>query len=474
MENMFGGLLNTIKGSVFGGLLQDDDQLLAQYVPPAVRSTLSPEDQQDLINTIRGTTTSTLLNKGTSQDRFNFVQQQAFNNLALKQGQARQAEQKALASAADDYIAQATRPTVDGGMALSAQGMPAGPTNERAALVGQANPNRLDLNQARANAYMQMAQRYAVNGNAELAEKYQKLAQDLLPKPDEYAANVTIAGPDGKPQVVAVSKNMKPTVLGNKPNEETPEIQTLRVLAGDAGLRQVDQDRKRAGAASTSVAVNTNDPTAVAKAGMGLQNDVRSAFKDDNTIAGAYSLMSQAVRNPSPQGDTTLLYSFFKVLDPASTVREGELDLVMSSRSIPDKYKAYAQKLSQGLQLLPNEREDILRQAGGMVKSRMARTDKDVTAYRDNAARLGLDPSLYVPHPFSTVNVPGDGLDLSKVDPRMLAHLRATDQEGLERSANNFYTRPAPAQPSAKPEAKDSLSKAEREELTRLRQKYGK
>jgi hypothetical protein len=148
-------------------------------------------------------------------------------------------------------------------------------------------------------------------------------------------------------------------------------------------------------------AINLTDPTAVAKAGLSLQNDVRAAFKDHYTIADQYQAMQNASKNPSPQGDTALLYSFFKVLDPASTVREGEIAMVEGNRSIPDKFKGMAQKLAGGGSLLPHERQDILEQARRQVETRVPRASSDLQAYRDNAKRLGLDPELYAPDPYA-------------------------------------------------------------------------
>lgn len=147
-------------------------------------------------------------------------------------------------------------------------------------------------------------------------------------------------------------------------------------------------------------AINLSDPTAVARAAMDMQNQVRTAFKDHYTIADQYGAIQAAAANPSPQGDTALLYSFFKVLDPTSTVREGEVAMVKDNRSIPDKFKGMAQRLAGGGGLLPHERQDIMEQAKRQVDARVPRARNELKAYRDNATRLGLDPDLYAPDPY--------------------------------------------------------------------------
>lgn len=150
------------------------------------------------------------------------------------------------------------------------------------------------------------------------------------------------------------------------------------------------------------VAVDMRDPTAVAKAAMGFQNDYRTATKDSFQRAQAYESMLQATKDPSAKGDLTMVYSFIKALDPTSVVREGEISLVEANRSIPDKVKGYAQKLATGQSLLPSERQDLLTQAKTLTQTDYRRSRNDVKAYRDNAKRLGLDAELYAPDPYKS------------------------------------------------------------------------
>ncbi len=160
--------------------------------------------------------------------------------------------------------------------------------------------------------------------------------------------------------------------------------------------------QKRAGA--PSVAVNTADPTAVAKAAMQFQNDFRGATKGSYARATAYNSMLEASKNPSPKGDLTMVYSFVKALDPESVVREGEISLLNANRNVPDQIKGYAQRLATGQSLLPHERKDLMNQARNLSFTDYTRSRNDIKAYRDNAGRLGLDPELYAPDPYAGVD----------------------------------------------------------------------
>lgn len=156
------------------------------------------------------------------------------------------------------------------------------------------------------------------------------------------------------------------------------------------------------------VSVNLSDPTAKAKAGIDLSERASKFYQQDVDTANQFQVITDlAKKNPNATGDTTLLYTYFKVLDPTSTVREGEIQMVKDSRSIPDKFKAYAQRLAGGGSLNQTERDEIYRQAEMKVQSRKKQVDKTRKAWVDNAKRLELDPNLYVPDPYGETRTGG-------------------------------------------------------------------
>jgi hypothetical protein len=156
------------------------------------------------------------------------------------------------------------------------------------------------------------------------------------------------------------------------------------------------------------VSVNLSDPTAKAKAGIDLSERAAKFYQQDIDTANQFQVIKDlSQKNPNPTGDTTLLYTYFKVLDPTSTVREGEIQMVKDSRSIPDKFKAYAQRLAGGGSLNQTERNEIYRQAEMKVQSRKKQVDKTRKAWVDNAKRLELDPNLYVPDPYGETRAGG-------------------------------------------------------------------
>jgi protein-tyrosine-phosphatase len=73
-------------------------------------------------------------------------------------------------------------------------------------------------------------------------------------------------------------------------------------------------------------------------------------------LASQKALVDQAVRNPDPQRDITIFYSFVKALDPESVVREGELKFVQTSRSIPAGLRQTLKNALTGEKLSKEER----------------------------------------------------------------------------------------------------------------------
>lgn len=178
-------------------------------------------------------------------------------------------------------------------------------------------------------------------------------------------------------------------------------------------LKEVNADKS---ARAPKVEVNLSDPTAVAKAGIELSEKAQKFFKEDIDTASQYNIIKSLAKNPTPTGDTTLLYSLFKVLDPTSTVREGEVNMVMESRSIPARLKGYAQKLAGGGNLLPRERQEILSIAEQRVSIRKKNFEKSRRAFVENAKRLKLDPEIYVPNPYSEMQGAGGNQGTVEVD----------------------------------------------------------
>jgi hypothetical protein len=149
-----------------------------------------------------------------------------------------------------EYVRNRTSGEVSPKQAISAPGMQAGPTTERATMIGQPMPR---ISEAKANAeyYRMQAPKFA----AVDPERAQKLLEyaDKLDPPFEYAANIT-QEVDGKPVQMMVGKRGQMQQIGS-PYEASPssvkEYQ-FAVKQGYPGTYQQFQIEQRKAGASTN------------------------------------------------------------------------------------------------------------------------------------------------------------------------------------------------------------------------------
>ena len=92
-------------------------------------------------------------------------------------------------------------------------------------------------------------------------------------------------------------------------------------------------------------------------------------------------------------GDLGLLYAYMKVLDPNSTVREGEFATAAASGSYGDKMKNYVLRVQSGKRLNPELRKEFQDSAVQVYNSQV-KTQKQLNDfYASQAQQQGLDPN---------------------------------------------------------------------------------
>jgi hypothetical protein len=136
-----------------------------------------------------------------------------------------------------------------------------------------------------------------------------------------------------------------------------------------------------------------------------LFKSFNDATKDYRKIRDAYAGLLLINENPSPAGDLATIFAFMKMLDPGSTVREGEYANAQNTGSGSDKlWNAYNQ-LIKGLRLgevIYDEegnvvskgklRQDFLAQAQKLYLAARESRDKNIELYTIRTNRYGLDP----------------------------------------------------------------------------------
>lgn len=112
--------------------------------------------------------------------------------------------------------------------------------------------------------------------------------------------------------------------------------------------------------------------------------------KDSRTLAASYGKIVNAAKNPSAAGDLSLIFSYMKILDPGSTVREGEFANAQNAAGVPDQIRNVYERVRTGERLNPNQRADFINQAKNLYKSQMGQQESLNKSFQGVAKRRGL------------------------------------------------------------------------------------
>lgn len=124
-----------------------------------------------------------------------------------------------------------------------------------------------------------------------------------------------------------------------------------------------------------------------------LRDDyVRSSQRFQVVSEAAGAIQGMASRPPSAAGDLSLIFSYMKLLDPGSTVREGEFANAQNSAGVPDILRAQYNRIRTGQRLAPAQRDDFIRQTGGLYESWQKKQAAFENEFRGIAERSGVDP----------------------------------------------------------------------------------
>ncbi len=110
----------------------------------------------------------------------------------------------------------------------------------------------------------------------------------------------------------------------------------------------------------------------------------------------AYQRIKVAGKDPSAAGDMALLYGYMKLLDPGSTVREGEYATAAAAGSVPDRIVGLYNKVLNGEKLADQIRKDFLDRAKRLYQSELETHQAREKRYINLAHDLDMNPGNVV------------------------------------------------------------------------------
>jgi hypothetical protein len=170
-----------------------------------------------------------------------------------------------------------------------------------------------------------------------------------------------------------------------KNSETTANIRAINALTEQrrqSALTEKTQQLKNLRDTSQASAEKTSNLRKELNQQLGTFRDVRNAY--DNIVVSA--------QNPSPAGDMSLIFAYMKMLDPSSTVREGEYAAVENARGVPEGIRNLYNNIIEGKLLTQKQRGDFTNRANSLYKVAEKNAQKTIKQYEGIATRAGLNP----------------------------------------------------------------------------------
>ncbi len=147
---------------------------------------------------------------------------------------------------------------------------------------------------------------------------------------------------------------------------------------------------------SDLVPTKDTDPSKLAEHSKGLRTEFNTLAKNFIDVRDSYARIQESISDPSPAGDMATIFGFMRMLDPTSTVREGEYATAEKARGVPDTVRNLYNKVLEGYRLTPEQRKDFSGRAGKLY-DRQEHSHKQLESqYTGLARRLGIPADTVV------------------------------------------------------------------------------
>ena len=114
------------------------------------------------------------------------------------------------------------------------------------------------------------------------------------------------------------------------------------------------------------------------------------------TQRDAFSRIQASTKNPSAAGDLATIFGYMKLLDPGSTVREGEFATAQNSAGIPERIRNIYNRVTNGQRLSSKQRQDFVGQAGKIFKAAETQQKRTSNEFAKLGRSSGIDPKVFM------------------------------------------------------------------------------
>jgi hypothetical protein len=166
-----------------------------------------------------------------------------------------------------------------------------------------------------------------------------------------------------------------------------------------------------------------------------LRSELAPLVKDARLTIAAAANVENALTNPRPTAasDMRAVFTYMKLLDPTSVVREGEYATAKNAASWPEAVRNSYNKAIDGQFLSPKQRADFITEARRARGAADANFMREAERFAELARRQGIDPTLLAPElgMQREAEIP-EGAVRARGAPAQPRTRRATDEAGDE------------------------------------------
>jgi hypothetical protein len=239
-------------------------------------------------------------------------------------------------------------------------------------------------------------------------EAQAKARMDALKGLNLSPAMMAYFGSDPEAAVKFIDNYNQHQATKESPEEAAAKAKAIALAQGEAGAVKpptpteiaADKRAREANAASQANAAATRE-AAIGGRKQSQENTLRGEFttqaKEFIAIRNANQKIKQASRDGAKDKtgatDMSLVFSYMKLLDPTSTVREGEYASAANSGGVGEKIRNLYNAAAEGKVLSETQRKDFATQANRMYLQAEKNHISLVKDYTGKATNTGADPS---------------------------------------------------------------------------------
>lgn len=162
-----------------------------------------------------------------------------------------------------------------------------------------------------------------------------------------------------------------------------------------------------------------------------LRNQFQSRHQDFAARRDAYSTL-RTLQNGGQDSDIAFIYTYMKMLDPTSVVREGEFATAENAGGVPERLRNQYNRIMRGGRLSDTVRADMVTTARRLYDTAAEQFERDRQMQVEMASGMGLRPEILAPD----LRLPPETL-LSEQELEAIANSGATPQAQQPRRGGN-------------------------------------